>query len=442
VVGGWVRDQLIDSQAAEPNADFDVEIHGLDPSVAERLLGRLGRVIHVGRAFGVMRVRHYDVDFSLPRRDSLSAADAPGGSTGAARDSDIDPHLGLAEAARRRDLTINSMAWDPLSGELIDPHGGLEDLEHEVLRATDPARFGDDPLRGLRVAQFIARFGFEPDPELRGLCAGLDLDEVSKERIFEELRKLLLKGERPSAGLDFVREVGLLRLLPELAALVDVPQDAGWHPEGCVWTHTLMVLDEAAQLRSGEARDDLALMLGALCHDLGKPETTTTEGGQVRSPRHEQSGVDITRRFLGALRAPGELVTRVEALVRHHLAPARLVGAGAHVKAYRRLARKLDAAGVATELLYRLAKADHLGRTTEDALARSCEPVERFYAVMQELELEGPRDVVQGRDVVARGIPPGPRVGAILERCKAIQDETGSSRVEEILGRALAEEGS
>jgi len=439
VVGGWVRDQLFDPGGAGSDEDFDVELHGLDASTAETLLGHFGRVIHVGRAFGVMRVGKLDADFSLPHRDSLAAAGAGGTGPGQA----FDPHLGFTEAARRRDLTINSMAWDPLSGELIDPHGGRRDLDRRVLRATDRARFGDDPLRGLRVAQLLARFDCEPDGELRALCAGLDLGGVSRERVFEELRKLLLKSARPADGLRFLEEAGLLRFFPELSALVGVPQDPRWHPEGCVWTHTLMVVDEAAGLRQGEARDDLALMLGALCHDLGKPDTTNADGEPLRSPRHEAVGAAITGRFLGGLRAAGELVTRVEALVRHHLAPARLVGSGAHAKAYRRLARKLAAAGVDAELLYRLARADHLGRTTEEALARSCDPVERFLAAMRELALNeaGPRDVVMGRHVVARGVPPGPRVGAVLRRCRAIQDESGSTRVEEILGRALSDEG-
>jgi tRNA nucleotidyltransferase (CCA-adding enzyme) len=263
------------------------------------------------------------------------------------------------------------------------------------------------------------------------------------ERILEELRKLLLKGERPSAGMEFLRATGLLGVFPDLVALIDVPQDSAWHPEGCVWTHTLMVLDEAARLRQGEARDDLTLMFGALCHDLGKPATTTREHDEVRSPRHETAGVAISRSFLEGLRAPAELVTRVEALVLHHLAPARLVGAGAHAKAYRRLARKLDKAGVDAGLLYRLARADHLGRTTEEALARDCDVVDRFLAGMRELEIheEGPKDVVLGRHLVARGIPPGPRVGALLRRCREIQDETGLTSTEGILGRALAEEG-
>ena len=120
------------------------------------------------------------------------------------------------------------------------------------------------------------------------------------------------------------------------------------------------------------------------------------------------------------------------------------MGSGAHARAYRRLARKLDAAGVDADLLHRLAKADYLGRTTEEALARRCDPVDRFLVAMRELEIheEGPRDVVQGRHVLARGVPPGPRVGAILRRCRAIQDETGSSGVEEILERALVEEAA
>ena len=222
--------------------------------------------------------------------------------------------------------------------------------------------------------------------------------------------------------------------------MVDVPQDPEWHPEGDVWVHTLMVLDAAAKLRRGDA-GDLPLMFGALCHDFGKPETTLIDaGGRVRSPAHDAAGVPVARRFLERMRAPGDLVVQVEALTRHHLAPALYVKNGATAKGYRRLARALEAAGTNMELLVRVARADHLGRTTEEALAGIFPAGDRFLARAEELTVsaQGPTDLVLGRHLIARGLEPGPTFGEILARCREIQDETGWDEPERILDAVLA----
>ncbi len=428
IVGGFVRDELL---GLDPK-DVDVEVHGLELEQLERVLRDFGSVTNVGRAFGVLRVSGLDVDFSLPRRDSKSGTGHRGFSI------ETDPHLGYEEASRRRDLSVNSMARDPLSGELLDPHGGRRDLERGVLRATDARHFPEDPLRGVRVAQMMARFELEPDVELIELCRQLDLSELSGERIFEELRKLLLKGRRPSVGLRALDRFGYLRFFPELAALKDVPQDPEWHPEGDVWVHTLMVVDEAARLRDG-GDDDLALMLGALCHDFGKPETTVRERERVRSPAHDSAGVPHAARFLERMRAPAALVERVGALVAHHLAPALFIKNAAGARGYRRLARDLARADVSLALLVRVARADHLGRTTREALERRFPAGDRFLELARELtvESEAPRDVVLGRHLIARGMRPGVEFGPILERCRDIQDETGWTDPERILDRAL-----
>ncbi len=430
LVGGYVRDRFLGLDAK----DIDIEVFGLDLDALQSLLGAFGRVLAVGGSFGVLRLAHVDADFSLPRRDSKVAP----GHRGFAVAS--DPHLDYESAARRRDLTINAMSLDPLSGELIDPFGGRRDLERGVLRATDARTFPEDPLRALRVAQFIARFEMSADPALVELCRGAPLDEVSGERVFEELRKLFLEGRRPSAGLRFLETSGLLRFFPELEALLGVPQDPEWHPEGDVWTHTLMVVDEAALLRDG-GDDDLALMLGALCHDLGKPFTTRTDAqGRVRSPDHSERGVEPTRVFLERLRAPKGLVRRVSALVEHHLAPALFVRNGAAAKGYRRLARRLDDSGVSLALLVRVAQADHLGRTGE---VRNAPPGEEFLdRARRFLVAEGPpRDVVMGRHLVARGLEPGPAFAALLERCREIQDEEEWQDADRIIDAVLAERG-
>jgi tRNA nucleotidyltransferase (CCA-adding enzyme) len=429
LVGGYVRDRLLGIESK----DLDIEVFGLSFENLERLLSSLGEVIHIGKAFGVFRVKGFDADFSLPRRDSKVRPGHRG------FDVAYDPDMSFVEAARRRDLTMNAIGLDPLTLEYLDPHGGRRDLREKRLRATDPFHFPEDPLRGLRVAGFAARFEMAPDEELKKLCSELDLSELSAERIEVELQKLLLRARRPSIGFELLRETRLLRFFPEIEALVGVPQEPDWHPEGDVWIHTMMVLDEAAKLRTENAEDDLALMYGALAHDFGKPATTETIGGRITSYEHDVTGALIAETFLEKLRAPKDLTLKVKALVRHHLAPALFHKNGATAKAYRRLARDLAASGVRPDLLLRVATADHLGRTTDDAFARRFPSGDHFEKMMESLELteEAPKDVVLGRHLVARGLAPGPEFGRILAECREVQDETGWDDPDRILDRVL-----
>ena len=432
IVGGVVRDFLLGHESK----DYDFEIFGLPLDDVEAALAGFGQVIAVGRAFGVLRVKGYDIDFSVPRRDSKVGK----GHTGFR--VDCDPFMDFEDAARRRDLTMNSIGVDPLTGEILDPFGGVADLERRVLRATDPATFPEDPLRALRVPQFRARLEAEPDAELVALCASQDLADLPGERFWQEFSKLLLKARRPSLGLEFLERTRLLRFFPELDAIVDVPQDPEWHPEGSVWTHTLMVVDAAAKLRTGAEDHDLALLYGALCHDLGKATTTVhCDDGRIRSPNHEPEGVPLAERFLQRLRAPNALVDQVAVLVRYHLAPAHFVAQRATAKGYRRLARRLGEAGTTIELLEQLARADHFGRTTPDARAREFPAGDVFLETARELtvELAPIKDVVLGRHVLARGWKPGPHIGELLRRCRQVQDETGWEDPDDILERAFAE---
>jgi len=429
LVGGFVRDRLL----GLPSKDYDVEVFRLPLGRLETTLAAFGEVIAVGRAFGVLRIKGIDCDFSLPRREQKTGAGHRGFLV------ETDEGLDFAEASRRRDLTINSMGLDPLTGELLDPHGGRRDLRRRVLRATDEQRFVEDPLRGLRVAQLAARLEMRADDRLLALCAGLDLSELPGERQYQEFRKLLLRGRRPSLGLGVLERTGLLRFYPELQALVGVPQDPDWHPEGDVWVHTAMVVDAAARERVGNDREDRLVMFAALCHDFGKPAATVEREGRIRSPSHEPAGVEPTYAFLRRLRAAEELARGVAALVRHHLAPANLVSAGSTDRAYRRLARQLERAGVDAELLHRVARADHLGRTTADARAGRFTQGDEFLRRMESLEVatRAVPDAVLGRHLIARGLEPGPSFGPILARCRELQDETGWRDPERILEAAL-----
>lgn len=425
LVGGAVRDGLL----GLPVKDLDVEVFGVDLVELERVLSNFGSVSSVGQTFGVLMLNGFDVDFSLPRKDNKIAAGHRG------FDVEFDPTLSFEEAARRRDLTVNSMGIDLDSGDFLDPFGGRADLDARVLRATDPTSFGEDPLRGLRVAQMAARFCMDVDPSLVELCAGLDLSELPGERIHEEFRKLLLKGREPSRGFAFLRESQLLRFFPELAALVGVPQDPVWHPEGDVWIHTLMSLDAAVAFRDETPADAEALMFAVLCHDFGKPTTTELIEGRIRSLGHDRLGAAPTRALLERMRAAVALTQKTVALVEQHLAPALLIEQNSTAKAFRRLARKLDAAGVSMRLLERVARADHFGRTTDDARGRCFAAGDSFLeqAAALEISTEGPGDVVQGRHLIARGHKPSPRFSEILERCREVQDATGLTDAEAIL---------
>ncbi|WP_352430365.1 HD domain-containing protein, partial [Pyrinomonas sp.] len=277
LVGGCVRDALL---GTEPK-DWDVEVYGLHPERLRRILDEMFESVDaVGASFAVYKVGP-DLEVSLPRRERKS------GRGHRAFVIQGDPAMTVEEATRRRDFTINAILMDPLSGEIIDPFGGRADLEARRLRAVSPLSFPEDSLRVLRAAQFAARFHLDIEPETVALCRTIDLSDLPAERIWGEMEKLL-GADRPSIGLRWLVELGAVhQLFPEIEALIGCPQDPEWHPEGDVFTHTLLVVDRARELVADLDRPRrLALMLAALCHDFGKPLTTQFIDGRLRAPAH------------------------------------------------------------------------------------------------------------------------------------------------------------
>src|SRR5215212_4451701 len=181
LVGGCVRDRLLGREAK----DWDVEVYGVEPAHLRELLGRFGRVNVVGEAFTVYKLGH-DLDVSLPRRERKT------GRGHRAFYIEGDPAMSYADAARRRDFTVNAVLEDPLAGEIIDPFGGRADMEAKLLRAVSPETFVEDSLRVLRAAQFAARFEFEVEPSTIELCRSIDLTDLPAERVWGELEKILL----------------------------------------------------------------------------------------------------------------------------------------------------------------------------------------------------------------------------------------------------------
>ncbi len=408
LVGGWVRDALLG--LASP--DLDIEVFGLDPAALEALLSGSYQLDHTGRAFGILKLRGVDIDVSVPRRETKTGSGHRGFLV------DADPDMTFQQAARRRDFTFNAMGYDPLTGELFDPFGGRRDLANGLLRHTSE-KFSEDPLRVLRGMQLCARFELKPVPATVDLCRAMDLEGLAPERLFPEWRKMILLGSRPSAGLDFLRRTGWLRFFPELEALIECPQDPRWHPEGDVWTHVLHCMDAFAAERSGDPHEDLIVGLAVLCHDLGKPATTTIEEDAVRSRGHAEAGEEPTRRFLARLKVSAELVEQVVPLVREHAHVGELFRARSSDAAVRRLAGRVGR----IDRLVRVVRADYLGRPPLDSreVPAAAWLLERAQALA--VDRSGPVPLIQGRHLVALGLSPGPRFKPLLDDCFQAQLE-------------------
>jgi tRNA nucleotidyltransferase (CCA-adding enzyme) len=426
-VGGWVRDRL----RGVPSKDLDVEVFGLSQDRLAALLATLGRVEAVGQSFPVYKLAGFaegDVDVALPRRESKRGRGHKG------FEVQGDPGMSIVEAARRRDFTINAIAWDPLTDSYEDPFEGRGDLERRLLRAVDATTFGDDSLRVLRAVQFAARFEFGLEADTAALCRTIPLDDLPAERVWGEIEKLLLHAGRPSIGLALALDLGVVAaLLPELAPLVGCEQEPEWHPEGDVWVHTLMVVDEAtAQSRDLDKPQRTAVMLGAVCHDLGKPATTAFIDGRIRSLDHEQAGVEPTLRLLDRLNVHSvggyDVRGQVVGLVAHHLKPGMFHKAGnVGDGAFRRLAQKVD-----LELLARLARADCRGRTG----SFDCSAMDWFIERARRVGVRPPDPLLLGRHVLALGVPPGPRVGEIVKAVYERQLDGEIATVEDAIASA------
>src|SRR5690242_17289627 len=228
LVGGCVRDEQMGNEVK----DWDLEVYQLAPERLRQLLDKFGTVNVVGEAFTVYKLSH-DLDVSIPRRERKS------GRGHRAFVIEGEPSMSVTDAARRRDFTINAILKDPLTGELIDPFDGQGDIIKRLLRAVSIDTFAEDSLRVLRAAQFASRFNFDIDATTVSLCRTIDLTDLPAERIWGEIEKLLLRSRLPSVGLHWLRELGAIsQLFPEIEALISVPQDPVWHPEGDVFVHT------------------------------------------------------------------------------------------------------------------------------------------------------------------------------------------------------------
>ena len=418
LVGGCVRDELL---GLEPK-DFDIECFGISGQDLQRALKAEFELDLVGISFGVIKLKHLEIDVAMPRRETKL------GLGHRAFGMEYDPTLTIEEASARRDFTVNAIYRDPLTDEILDPWNGRADLENRILRHVSP-HFVEDPLRVLRGMQFVARFNLTPAPETIEVCRGMTPEGLASERLFGEWEKLLVQGVKISKGLNFLRDVGWVKYYPELEKLIGCKQDPEWHPEGDVWNHTLCCLDAFAGMRDegrakseegrgkseegrGMGDEDLIVGLAVLCHDFGKPATSAYDPvrKRIRSLGHDEAGVEPTRSFLRRLTNEERILKEVPPLVQLHMRPFAMWKDRSSDNAIRRLAAKV----VRIDRLVRVAAADDAGRPP---FPSEPEPLRWLLEQAERLRIadSAPKPIVQGRDLIALGMKPGVEFGKILK---------------------------
>jgi len=391
-VGGYVRDKLMGRE----NKDIDIEIHGLYPKKLEAILDSAGKRIEIGESFGIYALKGYGVDIALPRKEKLRG-------TGH-RDFDVfvNPFIGTLKAAERRDFTVNALMQNVLTGEIIDHFGGKDDLKNGVLRYVNADTFSEDALRVLRAAQFSARFLFSIDDKTNELCQKISLENLSRERIFGELEKALLKAEKPSLFFEALRKMNQLSYwFCELEALIGVPQNKAYHSEGDVWNHTMMVIDEAAKLRD-KVEYPLYFMLSAVVHDFGKSISTTEIDGVIHSYNHENEGVPLVKKFIERITSESNLKKYVLNMTILHMKPNILANERSGIKKTNKM---FDEAVSPKDLIY-FSVADSNGRIKQIGCAESeneeflLERLEAFEKIME-------KPYVTGKDLILSGLESG-----------------------------------
>jgi tRNA nucleotidyltransferase (CCA-adding enzyme) len=412
IVGGAVRDAIM---GFEPK-DIDIEVYNIDYDSLQDFLSTYGKTDLVGKAFGVIKWRDSegnDYDFSIPRRDSK--VNDITNQKGRGISSEFDINITPEEAASRRDFTMNSLAYNPLSHQLYDFFGGVEDIENKVLRHTSPA-FAEDPLRVLRGMQFSARFDLTLAPETAEMAKQLKDSKLVKERLSEEWMKLFTKGKKPSKGIQYLIDTEWIDNYPELKKLTETEQHPEHHPEGNVMNHIMLSADVAAEIADEEGLkgdNRASVLIAAITHDIGKPETTIVEDGKIKSPGHQSAGVPIAKQFLESIGIKNDIIKKVLPLVEYHMVHLDYKPKSKKTNV-RQLSRKLSPATI--QELERIMKADSLGRALTDNQLHQM-AVQLIQDAKEEGVYDNPLDkILMGRDILEKYkfIKPGKELGEIL----------------------------
>ncbi len=407
IVGGAIRDDLLQKDIH----DMDVEVYGLTYQDLYTLLQQFGKVREMGKSFGILKVDTLPtVDFALPRIETqygLKHQDFR---------VDLNPFLDYREACSRRDFTINSILYDPLLDEYIDPFDGRKDLARRLLRYHRKETFKEDPLRVLRLAQFVSRLDF--DVEENTLKAAQEmveehrLDHLSQERIQQEYQKLLL-GMAPEKGLEVLEHVGALP--PLLARLTTTPQRLDYHPEGCVFNHVKLVVQAGSRVKN-QSQDPLGFMWACLLHDVGKGAITTIDG---HAPYHAKIGRKMAEAFVQAWIPSKKRQKYVLEMIEDHMILMNMMLHGFSKQRYYLLLEKIDGILPLNDLIF-MSKCDKIGRYSADESL-----LERFGQFMKEIDQKyGHRrlePLIKGQDLIEEGFQPSKQFQDLLKQAYLYQ---------------------
>ncbi|MGE5344274.1 MAG: CCA tRNA nucleotidyltransferase [Candidatus Omnitrophota bacterium] len=433
LVGGTIRDYLL-YNAIDETGDIDLIVVDHTYEEIEARLKPYGKTNTVGKSFAVVKftrdARTFDI--SVPRRDRKKD---PSSHDHKNFIIEYGPHIRLDEDLGRRDFTCNSVAMRLIDREIIDPFNGIDAIRNKKIVMTGPETFVDDPLRILRAARFASVHRFAVDEEIYVCSKDVPLSELSKERVVDELFRLLLESDRPSVGLhEYFKLAVLEKLFPQLYALTLTIQDAIFHPEKdeyghhTVWHHTLMAIDVAKKLCARYAPDDersLALLLGVLLHDVGKAVTTKWEFKKGRmtitSIYHDSKGVEIADLLLTELKIETRknfpLRETVLNLVRNHHRIYELYRSRDEI-GFKAISRLVKDVGDEDVLLLLLDFSDRQSREPDPLAFEQLDEIAEWYLKKKEefhIDKETIQPLVLGRDLIPLGITPGVQMGVYLK---------------------------
>lgn len=425
-VGGIVRDAFI----GRDSKDVDIEVFNIEFGPMVEAIKKVDCVksitVDAGKRFPVTKVRCQDdteMDVASPRREVFVGGEAE-------FEVQADPWMPKKEAAARRDFTMNAIMVNGVTGEVFDFFGGINDIAQGVIRHTS-SQFAEDPDRVIRAGRFAAQINMNIDPETFDICqtmvASPIMETVNAEQINAEFKKIF-KSKNPSVAFRFFAKVGWIqKRFPEIANMINCPQDPRWHPEGDVFEHTMQVMDRMAEIAIQEQWDDnkkIQMVMAAMCHDMGKPSTTVTESnGSITSKGHAQVGVPIAEAFMRRCKFDNaDFINRVCIMVDQHMAHS---GMEATQRTTRRVAARIAPVSIV----------EWAAIIKADASGRDCgwfDPAAEFVkiAAEQSIDKEGPKPIVMGRHVIPFGIK-GPAVGAITKAAFEAQIEGNIKTIED-----------
>lgn len=410
-VGGYVRDSYLGID----NKDIDIEVYGVTADKLRTILSKYGEVLEHGKSFGVFGIKGYNIDISIPRTERCIGI----------KHTDFDvifnPFLSVEEGAKRRDLTINAMMYDITNDELVDPYNGKQDLDMGIIRYVNEETFIEDPLRVLRVAQFASRFNkMQVSTDTIELCSTIDISNLSKERVYTELEKALMKSNKPSIFFNTLKQMNQLNVwFPEVKQMIDIPQSQTHHQEGNVYNHTMLVIDNLASTYRDTSNMPMPLMLSGLCHDMGKIITTEIINEEIHAYNHEHKGLELVFSALYRLTNETKLINTVLNTVELHMRPHQLFNVKSKVKKTNQL---FDDATVPEDLI-KLAYCDTLSAKKEKGLERTLADNElTFLLERYQRYLNCTKDnYIMGKDLINSGCKPGKYFSEVLSLAHKLQ---------------------